>query len=128
MAPWLEPTGRTIALGDLGLPGALLRDEPGIGHPEQYVTHLAHDLGGHADRMELAVVQHRGSVADLGHGVERVGHEHDRPTLALELPHAVQALGLEGLVAHGEHLVDQDHVGLHVNRDREPEPDEHARQ
>ena len=116
-----------LHLDDLGLPCALLRDEPGIGHAEQHVTHLAHDLGGHADRMELAVVQHRGSVADLGHGVERVRHEDDRPTLALELAHAVQALGLEGLVAHREHLVDQEHVGLHVHRDREPEPDEHAR-
>jgi hypothetical protein len=41
----------------------------------------------------------RRAVADLDHGVERVGHEHDRPALALERPDPVEALGLEGLVA-----------------------------
>jgi hypothetical protein len=101
-----------LDLGDLGLAGALLGDEVRIGHAEQDVPHLAHDVGRHADRVQLAVVQHRGAVADLDHGVERVGHEHDGPPLALERPDAVEALGLEGLVPHREHLVDQQDVGL----------------
>ena len=39
--------------------------------------------------------------------------------------HAVQALALEGLVTDGEHLVDEQHVGIDVDRDREAEPDVH---
>ena len=37
------------------------------------------------------------------------------------------ALALEGLVADREHLVDQEDVGVHRDRDREAEPHVHAR-
>jgi hypothetical protein len=124
IAPSLEPLGRTIwtsAISASRVPSS------GTGHAEQDVPHLAHDVGRHADRVQLAVVQHRGAVADLDHGVERVGHEHDGPPLALERPDAVEALGLEGLVPHREHLVDQQDVGLDVHRHGEPQPDQHAR-
>ncbi len=116
-----------LDLGDLCLAGALLRDEVGIGHAEEHVPHLAHDVGRHADRVQLAVMEHRCPVADLDHGVERVRHEHDRASFALERPDAVEALGLEGLVSDREHLVDQQDVRVDVHRHREPEPDQHAR-
>ena len=45
----------------------------------------------------------------------------------LELVYAVQALLLEALVADCEHLVDEQHVGFDVHRDREAETDVHAR-
>ena len=47
--------------------------------------------------------------------------------LSLQLTHAVEALELEGEVADGEHLVDEEHLGSDVDRDREAEPHEHAR-
>ena len=37
------------------------------------------------------------------------------------------ALALEGLVADGEHLVDEQHVGVEVRGDREAQAQEHAR-
>ena len=61
------------------------------------------------------------------HGVERVGDEHDRAAVALELAHAVDAALLERLVAHREHLVDQQDLGVDVHRHGEAEPHEHAR-
>ena len=45
----------------------------------------------------------------------------------LELRDLAEALALELLVADGEHLVEEEHVGADVRGDREPEPHEHAR-
>ncbi len=50
-------------------------------------------------------------VAHVGHLVEAVGDEDDRAALVLELSDAVHALALEGLVADGQHLVDQQDSG-----------------
>ena len=47
------------------------------------------------------------------------------PPAALEVADPAEALLLERLVADGEHLVEQQHVGLHVHRDREAEPHVH---
>ena len=43
-----------------------------------------------------------------------------------ELGELVEALVREALVADGEHLVDEQHVGIDVDRDGEPEPHVHA--
>ena len=53
-------------------------------------------------------------------------HEQDRLAAALELRELVEALVREALVADGEHFVDEQHVGIDVNRDRETEPHVHA--
>ena len=53
--------------------------------------------------------------------------KHDRAPLALELPDALHALALERLVAHGEHLVDEEDLGVDVDGDRERQPHVHAR-
>ena len=45
---------------------------------------------------------------------------------SLELEDAVDALALERFVADGEHLVEQQDVGVDVDRDREPEAHVHA--
>ena len=76
---------------------------------------------------DAAVLQHHGAVAELGDLVQGVGDQHDRAALVLELADLVQALALERLVADGEHLVDQQHVGVDVHGDREGEPHVHAR-
>ena len=73
------------------------------------------------------MVEHADPRADAAHEIGGVRHDDDRAALVLELVHAVQALALEGLVADGEHLVDEQHVGIDVDRDREAEPDVHAR-
>jgi hypothetical protein len=55
-----------------------------------------------------------------------VGDEHHRGPLGEHGPHAVEALLLEGGVADGQDLVDQQHVGLGEGGDGEPEPHVHA--
>ena len=56
-----------------------------------------------------------------------MGDEHDRLAAAAELADLVQALAREGLVAHGQHLVDEQHVGVDVDGHREAEAHVHAR-
>lgn len=53
-------------------------------------------------------------------------HDYQRTPLAAELAQARQALLLEGPVTHGQDLVHQEHVGVHVHRDPEAEAREHA--
>ena len=76
---------------------------------------------------DLPVAQPEHLVAHLLHQAQAVGHEHDRLAAAAELADLVQALAGEGLVAHGQHLVDEQHVGVHVDGHREAEARVHAR-
>ena len=64
-------------------------------------------------------------VADPHHQIGRMGDEHDRAAVPLELLHLRQALGLEGDVADGQDLVDQEDRGIDVHGDGEPQPDVH---
>jgi hypothetical protein len=52
-------------------------------------------------------------------------HEHDRAALRLEPPNAIETASLERLVPHREHFVDQQHLRVHVDRDGEPQPNQH---
>ena len=56
-----------------------------------------------------------------------VGDEDDRPAPVAEIVEDVEALLLEGGVADGEHLVDQQHVGVDLDSDGEGKSDVHAR-
>jgi hypothetical protein len=56
-----------------------------------------------------------------------VRHEDDRAAALLEVEDLAEALALEGLVADGEHLVEEQDVGLDVRRDRKAEPHVHPR-
>ena len=53
-------------------------------------------------------------------------YEHDRLPGTLELRDLREALVLEIFVTDGEHLVDQEHVGLEMDRDREAQAHVHA--
>ena len=53
--------------------------------------------------------------------------QDDRAALLLEGADLVHALALERLVADGEHLVDEQQVGVDVDGDGERQPDVHAR-
>jgi hypothetical protein len=55
-----------------------------------------------------------------------VGHEHDGAALALELLDPLHALALEGLVAHGQDLVDEQDVGVDVDGHGEGQAHVHA--
>ena len=76
---------------------------------------------------DLALPQQDGAVAQPLDGLRVVRDEEDRAAAVLELGDLPEALPLELLVADGEHLVEQQHVGLDVRRDREAEAHEHAR-
>ena len=76
---------------------------------------------------EVAVIEDDRPVAHGAHRVGVVGDEHDRAALALELLDPAQALDLEHLVADGEDLVDEEHVGIEVDGDGEPEAHVHPR-
>ena len=54
-----------------------------------------------------------------------VGDEDDRPPLLVQVREHVDALLLEGGVADRQHLVDQQDVGVDLDHQREPEPDQH---
>ena len=56
-----------------------------------------------------------------------VRDEDDRPTFLAQAVEDVEALLLKGGVADGEHLVDQQDVGVDLDRHREREPHVHAR-
>ena len=62
------------------------------------------------------VVEPQRLVAEAFDQAERVRHEQDRLVPPLELGELVEALVREALVADGEHLVDQQHVRIDVNR------------
>ena len=82
---------------------------------------------GVAESLERAAVHPQRLVAEALDQPERVRHEQDRLAAALELGELVQTLVSEAFVADGEHLVDEEHVRVDVNRDRKAEPHVHAR-
>ena len=77
--------------------------------------------------MRPAVVQPQRLVAEALDEAERVGDEQDRLAAPPELGELVEALVREALVADGEHLVDEQHVGIDVDRHGKAEPHVHAR-
>ena len=68
--------------------------------------------------------QHRALAEPLDLG-RVVRDEDDRAAALLELEDLAEALALERLVADGEHLVEQQDVGVEMRRDREAEPHVH---
>ena len=97
------------------------------GCPWRYSRKTRIDLARHVVDHHPSVVEHDGAAAHLAHGLDVVGDEHDRPPLVLELADATDALRLEHLVADGEHLVDEQHVGIEVDRHGETEAHVHPR-
>ena len=94
------------------------------------LVHVRHVGADHVVRQRVlaheALVDPDRALAERLDGAEVVRHEHQRLAGVAELEHAVDAASLEALVADRQHLVDQQHVGVDVDRDREAEPREHA--
>src|SRR4051794_20932896 len=78
-----------------------------------------------AVEVDDAVPQQESSVAQALHRGCVVRHEYDRAAALLELEDLSEALALKLLVADGEHLVEQQYVGVDMRRDRETEPHVH---
>ena len=76
--------------------------------------------------LHASAIEPHGVVAQVLDQAERVRHQQNRLSAASELGELVEALVREPLVADGEHLVDEQHVGLDVNRHGEAETHVHA--
>jgi hypothetical protein len=76
---------------------------------------------------DVPVVQHESPWAHPADRAQVVADDDDGGAFPLQRGHALEAPQLKGDVAHREHLVDEQHVGLGDDRDREAEPHEHAR-
>ena len=100
--------------------GKVVRD---VG-PEQAVVE-EQAVGGGAVEHDLPGLEHHHPPADPLDRRGVVGDQDERAAERDALRDAPQALALEGLVADGQHLVDEQHVGVEVRGDGEPEPQEH---
>src|SRR5581483_10843885 len=86
------------------------------------VDHVA----GVARFADPAVLQPHDLLAHLAHRAQRMRHEHDRLAVGAQLRELLAALRLELLVADGEHFVDQQDVGIHVDGHGETQPYVHT--
>ena len=73
------------------------------------------------------MVQPQRFVAETLDEIERVRHEQDGLAATLELAEFVEALVREAFIADGEHLVDEQHIRIDVDRHRKAETHVHAR-
>ena len=85
----------------------------------------SNDLGWRPTGNQLTVVHQRDAVAEFFDRHQVVRDEEHRRSRSPQLGEPIEALPLEGSVADGEHLVDEQHVRLDVDRHREAEPDVH---
>jgi hypothetical protein len=65
-------------------------------------------------------MEHQGAIAGLGHRAQVVRDVQDGAAAPADRADAIPAPGLEPLVAHRQHLVDEEDVGLDVGRDGNP--------
>ena len=79
-----------------------------------------------AHALLVAVIEPQRFVAEPLDHRQRVGHEEDGLAPPLELGELVEALVREALVANRQHLVDEQHIGIDVDRHRESQPHVHA--
>ena len=86
--------------------------------PHQLVV-AQQPLGGRTVEHDPAAVEHDHTLAHPLHRAGVVGDEHERRPGGDLLGDPAQALALKRLVADGQHLVDQHHVGVEVGGDRE---------
>ena len=75
----------------------------------------------------VAPLEQQRAVAEAVQRAHVVGDEHDRAPFVAHLVEDVEALLLEGGVADREHLVDEQDVGVDLDRDREGEAHVHPR-
>ena len=75
---------------------------------------------------DLTLLEHEDAVAEALDRRQVVRDEHDRAPLDRGLAHLLQGASLEVHVPDGEHLVDDEDLGIEVGGDREGQAHEHA--
>jgi hypothetical protein len=85
------------------------------------------DLARFADVHHIPAFHQHRAVAEALDRTHVMSDEHDRPSLLFQPRELVEALLLKGGVPDREDLVDQDDLGLDLDRDGEGEPDLHTR-
>ncbi len=110
--PSCSGTSRAAVVGGLEARVLCFRDVAQVG---------THHATGVASACHFAVAQPEGLVAHLLDEAEAVGDDHDGAAPATEIAYLVEALAREGLVAHGEDLVDEEDVGLGMDGHGEAE-------
>ena len=119
----LEP-----GLGDDGAAGLLLLLGRRVGQmAEVELVVGAADLARVAQLHHVASLHQHRAVAEALDRVHVVRDKDDRLALALEAVELLEALLLEGCVADGEDLVDQQDLCLHLDRGCEGQAHEHPR-
>ena len=84
-------------------------------------------VGGWTGTLDLAVVQPDRALAHHLHGRQVVRHEQDCAAAIAKRQHLANRAVLECDVAHRQHFVDEQDVGIHVRCHGESEPRVHAR-
>ena len=95
--------------------------------PEVQLVVRARDLVRLAERVNRSALHQHRAVAEPLDRAHVVRDEDDRLAGGLQPVELIEALLLERGVADGEHLVDQQHVGVDLHGDGERQPDAHAR-
>ena len=85
------------------------------------------DVVGISERHDVTALEQHRAVTEALHGGHVVRHEEDGLSLLAHAKERVEALLLEGRIAHGQDLVHQKDVGVHVDHHREGQPHVHAR-
>src|SRR5919106_6270387 len=84
------------------------------------------DGAGFASHRHLAVVHPNDLLAELDDAPQPMADHEDRACLVAELSHLVERLALEAGVSDRQRLVDEEDVGVHVDRHRKGEAAVHA--
>ena len=98
----------------------------GLGAPEVDLQIAVGNLVRLAQMHKMSSLQQHRAVAEAVQRTHVVRYKHDRSPLVAHSVEDVKALLLKGGVADGEHLIDEQDVGVDLDRDRECQPDVHA--
>ena len=97
-----------------------------LGRREGELQVALHHVLGFAVEQCLAAVEQQHRVAQAHHGGRVVRREQHGGAASPQRVEAREALALERLVAHRQHLVDHQHVGLDGERHRDRDAQQHA--
>ncbi len=95
-----------------------------VGRRERQVP--AHRFAGQSRVNQTAIVQHVGASAESSERLEVMTHEQDRHSLVLQLAQLRHTARRESRVANRERFIDDENLGVDVDRNRERQPYEHA--
>ena len=78
------------------------------------------------ERNDPAFVDPHRTIAERFYGVQIVRNQYDGYACSLKIRDAGKTFFLKFCVPHCQHLVDKQDIGLHMDRDREPEANLHS--